>query len=359
MIKVLQVIGSLNYGGIEAVIMNYYRHIDKRKIQFDFITTASGGRFENEIREMGGQIYCLPSKSRHPFRYIKQLTRIIKENNYDIVHSNTNSASAYLDLYPAKKAKCKVRIAHSHNTDCLVKWQHKLLKPLLPSVTTHRLACSKAAAEWLFGKNQDFKIINNGIDFKSFMYNEQVRYAIRENLSLQDTFVIGNVASFQERKNQRFLIEMMPEILREVSSAKLVLIGSGTTEYELKELTQSLGVDENVLFMGNRSDVNILLQGFDVFCFPSLYEGLGVAYVEAMASGLPVIIANGVPLIDFSMNVTQLPLDKSVWLQTIVNIAKSAGGGRLTVSAENWQRTGYDVHVSAKELEEYYMSILQ
>lgn len=124
MIRVLQVIGSLKYGGIETVIMNYYRQIDRDRVQFDFITTSGGGRFEQEIEQLGGKIFCLPQKSRHPFKYMKQLQRIIRQNHYNIVHSNTNSASAFLDLRAAKKANCAVRIAHSHNSICLIKWQH-------------------------------------------------------------------------------------------------------------------------------------------------------------------------------------------------------------------------------------------
>lgn len=246
MIKVLQVVGSLNYAGIESVIMNYYRNIDRSKVQFDFIATSQGGRLEEEIRSLGGKIFYLPSKSKHPFKYMKGLEKIIKDNKYDIVHSNTNSASAYLDLRSAKKAGCKIRIAHSHNSSCLIKWQHRLFKPLLPTVTTHRFACSEPAAKWMFGKNKNYEIINNGIDFNKYAYDEQKRIEVRSTMQWTDSFIIGNVASFQQRKNQKFLVEIMPDILSHIPHARLVLVGDGETRGALEELCKQLNIYDKV-----------------------------------------------------------------------------------------------------------------
>lgn len=358
MIRVLQVVGCLNYGGVESVIMNYYRHIDKSKIQFDFVTTSKGGRFEEEIKQLGGNIFYLPQKSRHPFEYMKQLKKVIRENNYDVVHSNTNSASAFLDLYPAKRAKVRVRIAHSHNNNCLIGWQHRILRPILPTVTTHRMACSDAAAKWLFGNNKNYKIINNGIDFDKFAYNEDVRNKVREKLNWKDYLLIGNVASFQDRKNQRFLIELMPQLISEFPNAKLVLVGAGDTQEKLKQLCVDLGIESSVEFLGVRNDVNELLQGFDVFCFPSLFEGLGVAYIEAAASSLPVVISDGVPYVQISENVEQLALDSEQWL---LKIKRAFGNSlnRRSLTNEEIINSGYDIKSLAKQLEEYYAAIVK
>ncbi len=356
MIKVLQVIGSLNYGGIESVIMNYYRNIDREKVQFDFITTSAGGRFEDEIRSLGGKIFYLPSKSKHPFKYMRGLEKIIRENNYDIVHSNTNSASAYLDLKPAKKAGCKVRIAHSHNSSCLIKWQHRLFKPLLSGVLTHRFACSEAAAKWLFGKNKDYEIINNGIDFDKFAFNVNVRNAVRNEHNWGDSFVIGNVASFQERKNQKFLIEMLPKLVEKLPNIKLVLVGDGNTVDELRELARTLQVSNCVEFMGNRKDVNELLQGFDMFCFPSLFEGLGVAYIEALVSGLTVLISDGVPIVKTKENVYQISLDKNLWINKVFSILDKTNNRHL--DRQELIKIGYDIQVNAQSLERKYIEMV-
>lgn len=357
MIKVLQVVGDLNYGGVEAVIMNYYRHIDHNCVQFDFITTTQNGRFEDEIRQLGGNIFRVPRKSKHPFQYIKRLSNIIKENKYDIVHSNTNSASAFLDLYAAKKGGCKVRIAHSHNTSCLVKWQHYLLKPLLPTVVTNRLACSDEAAKWLFGNNKNYRIVNNGVDFDKFGFDNEKRNAVRESLKWQDDFVIGNVASFQDRKNQRFLIELMPELLKKIHNAKLVLVGKGDTQNDLIKLSKEIGVEESVEFLGTRDDVDKLLQGFDVFCFPSLFEGLAVAYVEAIASGLPVIISDGVPYVNIGNAVTRLELDKDKWVEKILHINENHSH-REPFSYEERVRSNYDIKILADNLKNYYLGLV-
>jgi len=357
MIKVLQIVGNLNYGGVEAVIMNYYRHINKNLIQFDFITTSENGRFEDEIRAAGGGIFHLPSKSKHPFKYMKNLRKIIETNHYDIVHSNTNSASAYLDLRPAKKAGCKVRIAHSHNTSCLVKWQHKLFKPLLPSVTTHRFACSEPAAKWLFGKNNDYVIINNGIDFEKFAFNKETRLLVRDKFAWNDCFIIGNVASFQERKNQRFLISILPEIANSVPNVKLVFVGIGETMCELRELVDELGISERVEFLESRNDVNELLQGFDVFCFPSLFEGLAVAYIEAIASGLPVIISDGVPIVEIANRVKQLPLEKDLWIKNIVESFNNPIDRKLNI--DYIEKSGYDIKTLTEKLQNYYVDMVK
>ncbi len=357
MIRVLQVVGSLNYAGIESVIMNYYRNIDREKVQFDFIATSQGGRFEDEIRSLGGKIFYLPSKSKHPFKYMNGLEKIIRENKYDIVHSNTNSASAYLDLKPAKKAGCKVRIAHSHNSSCLVKWQHRLFKPLLPGVVTHRFACSEPAAKWLFGKNKDYEIINNGIDFDKFAFNREKRNEVRNAQKWDDSFVIGNVASFQERKNQRFMVELMPELLKSIPNAKLVLVGEGETKNKLRQLCEELDIADKVEFLGIRNDIDMLLQGFDVFCFPSFFEGLAVAYVEAIASGLSVIISDGVPYVEIGNNVTRLPLESEKWLAQIKQVAEHVSS-RRPLTEEEKESSGYDIKKLARKLEEYYMEML-
>lgn len=348
MIRVLQVVAGLNYGGVSSAIMNYYRNIDRTKVQFDFTTTQAGGRFEEEIKQLGGKVFLLPNKSKHPFKYVKQLKKIIKQNNYDIVHSNTNSASAYLDLYPAKRAKCKIRIAHSHNSNCLIKWQHKIFKPLLPSVVTTRFACSAVAAEWMFGKNKDYRLINNGIDFDKHAFDHEKRAAVREQMQWGDDIIIGNVASFQERKNQRFLIELMPQLLQVLPNARLVLVGSGGTQQQLKELCAQLNVSDRVNFLGARNDVDKLLQGFDVFCFPSTFEGLGLAYIEALASALPVIISDGVPLVQFG-DVSRLPLNQAEWVERIKTVVQEIPS-RTALTAQEIADSGYDIKTLAQKL---------
>lgn len=352
MIKVLQVIGSMGYAGIESVIMQYYHAIDKTKIQFDFISNLSEGRYDKEAESMGAKVFHLPTKSKHPFKYMKQLLKIIKENNYDVVHSNANSASAFLDLLPAKQAKVKRRICHSHNSSCLVKWQHYLLKPLLPLYVTDRVACSNDAGKWLFRKKDKFTILNNGIDVYQYDYNKDIRDELRNKYNWQEQFIIGHVGSFQERKNQKFLIELLPDLLAKKQNVKLVLIGAyeNSLGLELKELVKQLKLENNVEFLGAQDNVNELLQAFDVFCFPSLFEGLSVAYVEASCSGLPVIISDIIPYVNLTNTIFRLSLKKDLWINKILALTDFKRESVLdkTITSE------YNIHNNVKLLEKIY-----
>lgn len=202
MIRVLQVIGSLGYAGVEAVVMNYYRHVNTEKVQFDFITCSQEEqRFDNEIINRGGVIHRLPSRSRTPFAYMRGLYKIIKEHDYKIVHIHQNSASMAMDGIVAKMCKVPVIIGHSHNTFCNVKWQHYLFRTCVNSVLTHRLACSKGAGEWVFGKNQEVQMVNNAIDSKLYEFNEEIRKSIREEFNIADKFVVGFVGRLHQQKN--------------------------------------------------------------------------------------------------------------------------------------------------------------
>lgn len=358
MIRVLQVISGLDYGGVSAAIMNYYRHIDRSKIQFDFTTTMSGGRFEKEIEELGGRIYRIPSKFRHPLKYMKELKRIIVANDYDIVHSNANSASAFLDLLPAKLAKCKVRIAHSHASQCLIKWQHYIFKPLLPTVANARFACSEEAGKWMFG-SKSCVIIKNGIDFEKYAYDEKTETTVRKEHGWEENFIIGHVGAFNEIKNQKFLINLLPSLVKSIPNVRLVMIGNGELLEETRKVAVDLKVDDKVVFMGNRNDVPVLLQGMDAFCLPSLAEGLGLAYIEAQAAGVPSIISDGVPYVCFdeTNKVIQLDLKEELWVDKIKEIYFS-GIKKKKLSEDIIAKSNYDINTIVSNLETEYARLI-
>ncbi len=229
-IRILQMVGSLGYAGLEAVVMNYYRNMDKEKVQFDFIVTSpKKQRYDDEINKLGGIIYRLPSRSKHPIKYIKELNKIFKNNNYKIFHCHANSASCAMDLMIAKFNKIPIRIAHSHNTSCVVKWQHYLLKPIMRCVATHKFACSEDAGRWVFGQ-EDFKICKNAIDLEKFKFNIQIREKIRKELGIEGKKVIGNVSRFVKAKNHKFLINIFKEIHDQDKNTVLLLVGRRRTE---------------------------------------------------------------------------------------------------------------------------------
>lgn len=228
MIRILQVIGSLGYAGVEAVVMNYYRHIDHNKVQFDFVTCSSGPeRYDDEIIQLGGRIFRLPSRSRKPFAYMLALRNVLKENNYRIVHIHQNSASMAMDALVARSLGIPTIIGHSHNTRCNVVWQHWLFRPIVNHVVTDRFACSVAAGEWVFGRRNDVRIVNNAIDTDLYLFDESIRNTIIDNYGLQGKFVVGFVGRLQEQKNPYRLLDVFRCLLEKRPGSCLVIVGGG------------------------------------------------------------------------------------------------------------------------------------
>lgn len=349
--RVLQIVGSLGFAGIESVIMNYYRNIDREKYEFDFVVWYDVKNYEEEILSMGGRIFQVPQKNKHPLKFLKQLKKIMKEGNYDVCHCNSNSASAFLDLLAAKQSKIKRRVLHSHNDNCIIKWQHYILKPLLRFVETEKLACSEKAALWMFGSKRDVLILNNAIDLNKYQYDEQIRLKVRKEFNCEDKFIIGNVGSFQERKNQTYLLDVFAKL--NTPNKELWLIGSGEKRDELVSKASSLGIMENVKFLGNRTDVNQLLQGMDVFAFPSLFEGVAVVLIEAQATGLPCVINETLSSqTDITNLVKRLSLEnQELWVQEIDNLVNHV----RTNTNQSVIDSGYDIVTEIKKLEEIYV----
>ena len=292
-IRIGMIMGKMLGGGVEAVVMNYYRFIDKDKVQFDFICDSDSTNIpKKEIESLGGRVIICPPYQKLP-KYLKELKRIFKENNYQIVHSNINVLSVF-PLYAAKKAKVPIRIAHSHSTTNKKEKKKNLLKqvlrPLSKIYATDYFCCSELSGRWLFGDKEYDKgnifLLNNAIDLDKFKYDEKVRKAKRKELNIKDTIkVIGHLGRFVEQKNHRFLIYIFNEIHKKDKNTLLLLAGQGPLMDEMKQKVKDLNLEDSVRFLGQRSDAAELYQAFDLFLLPSLYEGLPVVGVEAQASG--------------------------------------------------------------------------
>ena len=299
-IRIAHIVGKWLGGGVEAVIMNYYRHIDRTKIQFDFLCDEDSTNIPyEEIESLGGRVIIIPPYQK-VFKYIKELKRVLKEGQYKIVHSHINTLSVF-PLYAAKKAGVPVRIAHSHSTTNKKEWKKNLMKlalrPFAKTFATDYFACSELAGRWLFGdKTFDegkVYVLNNAIDLDKFTYDEKIRTSKRKELKIKDnTIVIGHIGRFVEQKNHRGLIDIFNEVHKINKKTILILAGQGPLMEEMKEKVKSLGIEKNVQFLGQRSDANELYQAFDIFLLPSLYEGLPVVGVEAQASGLLCILSD-------------------------------------------------------------------
>lgn len=292
--RIAYIIGKWLGGGVESVVMNYYRNMDRSKYQIDFICDEDSTNIPySEIEELGGRVILIPPY-QHVIKYKKELIKIFKKNKYKIVHSHINTLSVF-PLRAAKKAGVPIRIAHSHSTTNKAEKKKNLMKQILrpfsKKYATHYFCCSELAGRWLFGDKvyDDGKVflLNNAIDLNNFKYDEKIRIEKRKELGIDDTkLVIGHLGRFVTQKNHEFLIEIFNEIQKKNKNAILLLAGQGPLKEKIEEKVKNLGIDDKVFFLGQVNDAYKLYQAFDVFLLPSLYEGLPVVGVEAQATGL-------------------------------------------------------------------------
>lgn len=328
-IRIAQIIGKWLGGGVESVVMNYYRHIDRSKIQFDFICDEDSTNIPyDEINSLGGKVILIPPYQK-VIKYHNELKKVLKDGNYKIVHSHINTLSVF-SLWAAKSAGVPIRIAHSHSTTNKKEKKKNLLKKVLRPFSkvfaTDYMSCSELAGRWLFGNkeydNGNVYLLNNAIDLDKFKYDEEEKEKKRKELNIEDdTLVIGHVGRFVEQKNHRFLVDIFNEIYKRNANSILLLAGHGPLMEEIEIKVKNLGLEKNVKFLGQRKDINELYQAFDVFCLPSLYEGLPVVGVEAQATGLLCVFSDDMTKETKVLDTTEfLSLNQSVeeWANTIL-----------------------------------------
>ena len=363
-IKILQITGGMDMGGIENFIMNIYRNIDRDEVQFDFLIHQEEKQiFEDEIEKLGGKIYRIPSirKSGY-FKYKKNLKEFFQNHSYKIVHSHYNELSGII-LKVAKNCDIKVRISHSHTSypnysNVLVRFFGEYLIKLLKNSSSLKFACSQRAGEWLYEKSNKFEVINNGIDPKEYKFNENIRKNIRNELEIKDEdILIGHVGRFSNEKNHEFIIDVFKELYSKNKNYKLILIGTGNTEEKIKNKVKELNLQKIVNFLGVRKDVNKILQAMDLFVFPSLYEGLPVTLVEAQGAGLKCFISDTVTKeIDLECGLTEfISLNRSSkeWAEIIDKNREYIRKDTI----DSLRSHGYDMTENAKNLENRYIEL--
>ena len=359
-IKVAQLIGYMNGGGVESVVMNYFRHIDRKKVRFDIIVFEGSTHVpEEEINALGGRVFYIPSY-KHIFASRKAFKNILVEGGYDIVHSHLNALSVFY-LSVAKKAGIKVRIAHSHSTSNPKERVRNILKNMLRPYSrkyaTHYFACSEYAGRWLFGdKAYDdglVTVINNAIDLGKFAFDGNKRAELREKFALEDKFVIGHVGRFMRQKNHAFLIDVFAEASKKRDDVRLLLLGDGPLTDEIKDKVRALSLEDKVVFAGNVPNASEYYSAMDCFVLPSLYEGLPVVGVEAQINGLKCYfsseITKEIGLLD-STEFISLSEGVSGWAEKISSVNETdrvAGYKKMLGSI-------YDISSEAKKLEEKY-----
>lgn len=362
-IRIAHVIGKWVGGGVEAVVMNYYRNIDHNKIQFDFICDEDSTNIPyDEIEKLGGKVILIPPYQKL-ISYHKKLKKILKDGNYKIVHSHINTLSVF-SLFAAKCAGVPVRIAHSHSTtnpkEKKKNFLKQILRPFSKIFATEYMCCSELAGRWLFGNKEYDKgnvyLLNNAIDLEKFKYDKNVRKEKRKEMKIDDdTLVIGHVGRFVEQKNHRFLIDIFNEVHKKKNKSVLLLAGQGPLMDEIKEKVRDLKLDNSVRFLKQRNDINELYQVFDVFCLPSLYEGLPVVGVEAQATGLLCFFSDDMTKETKVLESTKflsLKQNANEWTEEILeNIDEYKRHNTMKEIADN----NFDIKIEVQKLEEKYI----
>ena len=357
-IRVLHIVTYMGRGGLETMLMNYYRHIDRNKVQFDFLVHRDfEADYDAEIRELGGKIYHISRVIPWSHSYREKLKHFFrKHSEYKIVHVHQDCLSS-VALQCAKECGVPVRIAHSHTSSAVKDLKYLIKKyymKKIPVYATDLFACGKQAGNWMFRGN-DFRVIPNGICVQDYIYSEKKRKKIRKESDTENNLVIGHVGNFTRAKNHEFLLRVFCEILKKESSAQLILVGDGKFQEKIKKQAIQLGIQENIFFTGTRSDVNELMQAMDVFVFPSLYEGLPVTMIEAQAAGLPCVISDYVSeeCIVTSDLISVMKLSDSVEMWAECALQKVKIDRRNT--SEEIEKAGYDIKIAAKKLEQIYL----
>lgn len=365
MVRILHVLGGLDRGGAETMVMNLYRAVDRTQVQFDFIIhTEKHQAYYDEIIALGGRIYSFPAfNGINVFALRKKWAEFFKNHpEYKILHSHVRSyASLYLPI--AQKAGLKT-IIHSHNTSsgkglkAIVKF---CLQRGLRKNVDYYFACSDVAGKWLFGekitKQNNYFVLKNAIDVGKYAFSEECRKKIRDEFNIKDKFVVGHVGRFHPQKNHLFLVDVFAEIHKQCPNSILMLVGIGELMDAVKAKVAELKLNDSVIFTGSRDDVPALLSAMDVFVFPSLWEGLGIVAIEAQTSGMRTICSDVVPkdaqvtdLVEF------ISLSKSAeeWAESVLKCScsyKRLNMQRFLVNA------GYDVLTTVKWLQNFYLSI--
>lgn len=361
MIRILQCVNNMHRAGLETMLMNYYRNIDRSKIQFDFLVhRQERSDYDDEIESMGGRIYRAPRlyPQNYPayFHYMKDFFK--KHPEYKIVHSHIDAMSL-LPLLAAKRAGIPNRIAHSHSSsieDHGAKWVIKqIFRYMLPKAASHQLACGEQAGNFLF-RSQNYTVIPNAVDANKFLFSHEERKRKRTELGIQDEFIIGHIGRFTYAKNHTFLIEIFCEVLKRKPNSKLMLVGTGPDEENIRALAESKNVKDHVIFLGSRSDTHELYQAMDVFVMPSHFEGIPLVGVEAQLAGLRCVFSAAVSReVCFTEQCSFVELCESAgfWAEYILAVAK---GTKRDLTIENNQ---YDISSASDKLLNYYQDLLQ
>lgn len=363
MVRILIFGMTENPGGIESVIMNYYRAIDKSKIQFDFLCNSPEVAYEEEIQKLGGKIYKIASRSNNACLYYKELRSFFKNNavKYKTIWVNICSLANIDYLKYAKKYGIKYRIVHCHNSQNMDSKARKILhiinKFRLKKYATDYWTCSEDANNWFFTNNilEKNKIvcINNAIDYNKFKFNEKIRQEYRNKLNIDSKLVFAHVGRLHFEKNQLMLLDIFKNINEMNGNVELLLIGDGEDRAKIENKIKKLELENNVRLLGIRNDVEKIMQSVDAIIFPSLFEGLPLVLIEAQANGLPIFASKSISeQVVIGENVELISLDEKPKEWAIKILSSNLN------RCDNYEKIkikGFDIKIESKKIEELLM----
>lgn len=347
-------------GGMESYIMSLYRNIDRERVQFDFMLfTERPFAYEQEVKEMGGEIYYIPTRKKSILSHYKLLREIYKKNNYKAVYWQKNRKPTEVAVLSfAKQEGVPLRIVHSHNSSILqTSFSYKILVRLVRNKVikeaTHLFACSTDAGKWMFGDHK-VSVIKNGVDLNKFHYQLSVREQVRSTFHLQDKTVFITVGRMELAKNPLFLIDIFKEIHQMDNNTIFFHVGDGKMIDEMKEKVKTNNLEGKYIFLGTRDDIPNLLNGADAFLLPSVHEGFPIVLVEAQATGLPCYVSDEVTKeCNVTGNMISLSLKEGAafWASEILASLKSYNRKDESV---NLRERGYDVIDIAEKMQEFF-----
>lgn len=340
-VRVLHIVPNMQAGGLETFIMNIYRNLDRNKIQFDFLVHYKEKYFyDDEIESLGGKIYKFDLRENNNiFKYMIMLNRFYKQHKeYKIIHCHMASIG-FINFVIAKKNGINIRIAHSHNANTEKNIKGYLKRIMIAPykfLSTINFACSDDAGKFLFS-NKKYEVISNGISVEKFKYNLNARNKIRNDYNWDENFLVGHVGRFEQQKNHKFIIDLLPKVIKVIPNIKVILIGEGSLMDEIKKYSKEKNVDHYIEFLGVVPNVFDYYSAMDCFIFPSLFEGLGIVLIEAQSSGLPCIVSDRIPKEAFITNI----IDKEdinnadAWVNKLMFVKKNMNMNKNRLAFNN------------------------
>lgn len=357
-IRILHIVGAMYPGGMENFIMNLYEKIDRNRLQFDIVVhMRKKDDYVERIRQMGGRVYELPRLTKRPVQNLVGLFRIVKRNQYKLVIRHTPNALAAPQLLAARMAGAHT-VCHSHNETDPQKLLHAIGKLLMKAAAAERFACSEKAGRWMYGR-QSFRVIHNAIDIRKFAYRPEASRRIRDEFHLGDARVYGHIANFISSKNHLYLLRIYKEISELDGDARFFCLGDGSLRAQIEAEIKRLGLEDKVILTGVRKDAADFMSCFDVFIFPSVFEGLPLTLIEAQAAGLPCLISDTITKdVVVSENLVRwesIERPPGVWAKEAVRMGIDADRG---CQYERIAAAGYDIETLARWYEQYVTKTL-